>query len=282
MKGKGWSKSGNINGENKKPQALSRVLYLHQVGIEACSSGHSFGPAVRDHYLIHCILEGEGSFYAGGGIHKLSKGQGFLILPGEVAYYEANDENPWHYCWVGFNGTDARAVCSILGIGREEPIFNYHGAERLKDHIQRMSQDYRADDNSFIMISRLYEFFSILNDEHDKKAAISNRPVEAAIEYIQKNYSYGISVQEIAEYVNLDRSHLFRLFKGQTNMSVQEYMLKYRLERGLLLLRTTDMNVREIMYSCGFNDLPNFSRQFKRVYGLSPGTYRKEFNLPRS
>lgn len=281
LKGQDNQINGQARASKHRSKVLSRVLYLHQVGLEACASGHSFGPAVRDHYLVHCILEGEGTFYAGGLVHRLREGQGFLIMPGEVTYYEADIENPWHYCWVGFNGSDAEAVCSLLEISQKDPIFTFHGADRLKDHIEKMSYDYRADDNSFIMLSRLYEFFAILNDE-DKKASLKVQPVEAAIEYIKKNYSYGITVQQIADYLNLDRSHLFRLFKGETGMSVQEYLLKYRLDRALLLLRTTDMNVRETMYSCGFNDLPNFSRQFKRVYGLSPGAYRREFNLPRS
>ena len=79
-------------------QAQDSGLVIYQAGEEACSPGHGFGPAVRDHYLIHCVLTGQGTLYRGERRWKIGKSEGFLILPEEVNYYRADGEEPWHYC----------------------------------------------------------------------------------------------------------------------------------------------------------------------------------------
>src|SRR5690554_6928451 len=66
---------------SKGRDSCSSVVYIHQVSSETCEPGHSFGPAVRDHYLIHCIMDGEGSYYVGKRKYHLTKGEGFLIVP---------------------------------------------------------------------------------------------------------------------------------------------------------------------------------------------------------
>ena len=58
-------------------------------------------------------------------------------------------------------------------------------------------------------------------------------------------------------------------------VSPQEYLLGFKLARALELMEGTDLSVTEIMYSCGFNDLSNFSKQFKKAYGCPPASYRR-------
>lgn len=56
-------------------------LYLCYCGYDECASGHSFGTAVRPHYLLHYILKGKGQYHIGEKRYHLSAGQGFLIFP---------------------------------------------------------------------------------------------------------------------------------------------------------------------------------------------------------
>jgi AraC-like DNA-binding protein len=255
--------------------SCSSVVYIHQVGSEVCESGHSFGPAIRDHYLIHSILDGEGTFYVGKRQDRLKKGEGFLIVPGVVTFYQADQGHPWTYCWVGFNGTDAKNICSQCGISMENPTFRFSDTEKMKECIRGLSSNYGANSNGFLTLAKLYEFFSMLQrkDMDLKKGA---GIIDLAVDYISKNYSYGITVSQIADHLGISRSHLFRIFKESMGQSVQEYLLSFRLDRAEVLMEKTDMNIKEIMYSCGFNDMPNFSRQFRKAFGMPPGTYRKQ------
>ena len=92
-----------ILGSAPPPSCTS--IYIHQCGTEKCQNGHSYGPAMREHYLIHCIFTGKGRFYDGLRNYDLRKGQGFLILPGIISLYQADMQEPWHYGWVGFGGS---------------------------------------------------------------------------------------------------------------------------------------------------------------------------------
>ena len=73
-------------------------------GMERNYPSHSFGPNIRDYYLIHFILEGKGVFINPKKQYELEKGDAFLIRPGEVCTYKADNDEPWTYIWIGFNG----------------------------------------------------------------------------------------------------------------------------------------------------------------------------------
>jgi AraC-like DNA-binding protein len=254
-------------------KSCSSVVSIYQAGWEPCAPGHSFGPAVRDHYLIHCVLDGEGTFYIGRRRYPLKRGQGFLILPGVVTFYQADSINPWQYAWVGYNGADAGSICSICGIGMENPVFSFTDTDKMMQTIRELAENYRVNHNGFLALSSLYEFFSMIQGMENLPAR-GVQLIDLALDYINKNYSYGLTVSQIANHLGISRSHLFRIFKEATGKSVREYLLSYRLEQAESMLTGTDMSIKEIMYSCGFQDMPNFSRQFRKVYGLPPGAYR--------
>ena len=73
-------------------------------GQERCAPDHRFGPAVRRYTLLHCVLSGKGTYTCGGVTYPVTSGQIFRILPGEETVYMADSRDPWHYCWIGFDG----------------------------------------------------------------------------------------------------------------------------------------------------------------------------------
>ena len=110
-------------------------LYLCYCGYARCEPLHSFGPAVRSNYLIHYILDGKGSYRAGGRRYDLKAGQGFLIEPGTQIFYEADEKEPWTYLWIGFHGQRAEEYLKDAGLGGGQLIF-FSGdphAEKLYD-----------------------------------------------------------------------------------------------------------------------------------------------------
>ena len=82
-------------------------LSLSFCGYADCQPGYSFGPAVRPNYIIHYILNGKGTFQIGDSVYPLKKGEGFLIEPDVLTYYQADQNDPWTYLWVGFTGKNA-------------------------------------------------------------------------------------------------------------------------------------------------------------------------------
>lgn len=260
----------------EKYAALSgERLSLHQCGHEACAKGHRFGPAVRDHYLLHCIFRGEGRFEAAGRSYSLRAGQGFLIVPGQATVYAASETSPWLYHWVGFSGGDAEAILAACGLSADKPVVSFREPERVRRRMEELEQRYEAGDNVFALLAGLYGFFSLLLEGAPAPGASGSRVLDTAVDHIRKNYSYPLTVEEVARRCGVDRSQLFRLFKTRLGLSPQQYILSLRLERARELLCGTSLSVTEVMYSCGFGELCHFSRSFRRAFGEPPSACRK-------
>lgn len=85
-------------------------MTLYQYGWERCAPLHSYGPAARNHYLFHFILSGKGTLLStdSQGVthaYQLRRNQGFLICPGQINTYHADETDPWEYAWIEFDGS---------------------------------------------------------------------------------------------------------------------------------------------------------------------------------
>lgn len=109
-------------------------LRPYQYGWEECNSLHSFGPFVRNHYLFHYILNGQGTLFShavNGEIHEyhLGAGQGFLICPGQINLYTADEKDPWKYVWLEFDGMRVPEFLLRAGLEQDQPVYFPRSAE---------------------------------------------------------------------------------------------------------------------------------------------------------
>jgi AraC-like DNA-binding protein len=94
---------------------------------------------------------------------------------------------------------------------------------------------------------------------------------------IDKDTSKHYSIIEIARQVGLSESRLTRGFRLQYGTGLFEYLEKMRLEKGKLLLETTNKTLKQISTSLGYKHTNNFSTAFKKKYGSTPRTWKKKF-----
>lgn len=99
--------------------------------------------------------------------------------------------------------------------------------------------------------------------------------IRAAIRFIEENLPEHMTLDDIARAGNMSKSHLNEWFRTVTGMTPYEYLLVSRVERAVELLRATDMTVLAVSEACGFSNLANFNKTFKKRTGLTPQTYRK-------
>ena len=76
-------------------------------------------------------MEGRGVYTLNGRQHPVHKGQAFLIYPSMPIDYQADPVDPWEYCWVGFNGNDARILMNAAGFSPQNPVITLKGPERM-------------------------------------------------------------------------------------------------------------------------------------------------------
>ena len=260
-------------------------LYVYCCGLSQTLPGHSFGPALKPHFMIHYCLSGRGKFTMGGNTYPLKAGYGFLIVPDELAYYVADDKDPWTYAWVGFGGNRAQAIVSQLGLSVNQPVFKSTASEDIYALVKDM-----MDHNTFSVEDVLRRngllsmFLSVIASgisvtaKSDQGSA--NDYVTKAQDYIRSNYCNPIKVSDIANYVCINRSYLYTLFEKTLGISPQQYLTSYRIAKAVELLQLTSLSIESIAISCGYSDPLVFSKAFRQEKKMSPSQYRK--SLPKS
>lgn len=259
----------------------SGSLHVNCCGCSKTEPLHSFGPALKPHYLIHYVLSGKGVFSIEGKKYPLEAGYGFLITPDELSFYQSDEQDPWTYVWVGFGGTGAQDCVLSLGLSKEHPIFKSLKSEELYQAVRDMMEhntfgvanDLRRNGQLGIFLSIVADSSSIA-DKNDSDRA--NNYVRKAVEFIQKNYCNPIKVTDVAEYVCINRSYLYTLFENSIHMSPQQFLTTYRITKATELLQFTHIPVESIAISCGYNDPMVFTKAFRQMKGMSPSGYRKE------
>ena len=258
-----------------------RDLYVCFCGYAQCEPLHSYGPAMRSNYLIHYIVEGKGIYQTGDWKYELEAGEGFLIEPNSLVYYQADAKEPWSYLWIGFSGKRAGEYLEDLGLNSRQLIFRSQKGKELKRLVlEMMSCSDGSVTSQYRQQSLLYGFFSILSenavDRGKSEPSKENFYMERAVTFIRNRYSSNIKVADIAGYLCMDRSYLYKLFKNTLNMSPQEFLTEVRLSRAKELLATTKLSVEHVALSCGYRDTLVFSKAFKRSTGAAPKEYRRE------
>lgn len=261
---------------------FNNELVPYYCGIQHCTAGHSWGPGIRDHFLIHYIIDGFGTFKINNKEYHLEKDQLFLTCPNAINSYQADETNPWSYLWIGFYGLKAEYFLKRSGLSLENPVTIYNKDDLLFNCISEMlncKENKRSGDLKFTGL--LYDFLALLienNNDQRRVEDTKNRKeqyFQKALEFICMNYSHKISISGIAKYVGIDRKYLHYIFKSHFGMSPQEYLINYRIQIACNLLEDKSLTIGQVSHSCGYPDPLLFSKIFKKIKGVSPTEYKK-------
>lgn len=107
---------------------------------------------------------------------------------------------------------------------------------------------------------------------------IHTKYIAEAIDYINKNYSKDISLNEITKQAYLSKFHFSRIFKRHTSYSPYQYLITVRLNHSRQLLLNSNYPVKEVADLCGFKRLDYFSAMFKKKFKYSPSMYRENYS----
>lgn len=261
-------------------------IIAYQCGIEKCKKSYSYGPAVRDHYLIHFILKGTGTFYVNGKSYKLKENQGFLICPDIVTYYEADAEDPWIYTWVGFKGIKAEQYLKLANLDQEKPIFECKEVEFVKNCFEDMRKATELKYARELRLQGLINMFlSELIEEAGKNDTASSNSnykesyIKKSLHYVETNYANKLTIAEMAKSVGLNKNYFSAFFKENIGMTPQKYIIKFRINKACELMDNKGLTIGDISRSVGYEDTLGFSKIFKKEKGMSPTQYRSQSHL---
>lgn len=155
---------------------------------------------------------------------------------------------------------------------------------KLRDTIEEMMLKYVSCDPT----DQIYQLIQILDtisksNETKSLASINYRNVKAqkshrlnaAFAYIMNNYNEEITLDKVADHVNMNKNAFCRFFKKGTKKSLFTVVNEVRIAKACHSLTTSSMDVLQICYLSGYNNISNFNRNFKKVTGTSPLEYKK-------
>lgn len=264
-------------------------LNLYQFGWERTAPLHSYGPHARNHYLFHYVISGKGTLFANEQVYDISRGHGFLIVPGQITTYRADEQEPWEYTWIEFDGLRAQESLRLAGISGKEPIYSAaskEAGEKLKQQMLFIVNNGTADPmrligHAFLFLSQLVESSAYRSTQNTRR--LRDFYIKEALTFIEANFQRDITIEEIAEVCGLNRSYFGKVFRETMGESPQTFLLHYRMARAAQLLKETRLSVGEIAQQVSYDNQLHFSRAFKNVHGISPREYRQThfFTLPR-
>lgn len=248
-------------------------------GRQDCHDLHSWGPGVRQCYIIHYIISGKGTFTCGKKTYTLTAGQSFLICPEQVVQYAPDENEPWEYVWVDFVGEQCRQILARSVLNPQQP------ARRLsvrKGFCRILSVSARWNSIAGTARSRRCAACAsgrvpgsggaAAGGEKEGRSAIMEAMALIAAGY----HRSGFCAETIARKMAVSRTTLNRLFQKKIGWSPGQYLLEYRLQQSEKLLQM-GMTVKQTALSCGFEDPFYYSRVFRKHYGMPPSDYRLEF-----
>lgn len=167
-----------------------------------------------------------------------------------------------------------KSLCSALLFSISSYVAEQHPTFKIEEEWESdpyHSLDHLYTDYDYIVwIQRLMKTTDLLFNALGE----SRKIIHEAKKFIQSHYAKNISLEAIAEELNISPNYLSHLFRKETKESVVEYITRYRIDQAKKLLRTTHYKVYEVGQMVGYESEQYFSRVFKKVVGIPPAKYK--------
>ena len=256
-------------------------IALYQVGYERCSSLHSFGPVVRDFYVMHLLVSGSGYLESDGKTITLKKGDLFLVPVDKSVRYYANKDDPYEYYWVGFYGINAIQLMNIIGFLKSNKLVISSGEsfDTIRSLFEKMAlyNDARSVKENILMLGYFYQIIGALTPMDIEADPLNENEttLNKLLRYIEFNYNTDITMETLESVASMHRSNIYKLFKKTQGVSPTQYIANYRLDRALYLLKNTDYSLKKIASLVGYKNSAYLCRVFQKHHKKTPLEVRK-------
>jgi AraC-like DNA-binding protein/uncharacterized RmlC-like cupin family protein len=269
-------------------QACSRndilnTLYITDMGYYPKAKYHyrERPHGADQHILIYCH-EGRGAVRMNKTAFAVQAGDFFIIPTKTPHMYQADATLPWTIYWIHFKGKTAPAILSFLKKrSNGYKGFIQHADKSIglfNDMYKQLEKGYGTD--QLVYCNMCLWHYLTLFIFNEKQVVADKSPqkdmIDKAIDYLRSHIDQEVTLEAIAQSVNISPSHFSYLFKNKTGFSPIEYFNHLKVQEACQYLLFTDMRIREISSELGIYDPYYFSRMFKKVMGLSPQEYRKK------
>nr|WP_321981197.1 AraC family transcriptional regulator [uncultured Cohaesibacter sp.] len=204
----------------------------------------------------------------------LKGGDIFLLFPGVWHRYEPSPQTGWTEHWIECKGK-AFDIAKDRGIlSPDTPLFQSNGMiTDLFMRIHQLAQD-DAVENQALISTYALSLLAVLSRPEGEVARKSELIVNSVRMYLLEHHADDLTPNELARRFGVSYSYLRRLFRQQTGVSIKQFQLNIRLQRGCELLANSDRSIKEIAAILGFANTFHFSKFFSKEKGVPPTEWR--------
>lgn len=262
--------------------ARTSLLHLQEVGSLQAVHPHTSTRIDLVSFLCFVVLSGSGEISYEGVSYELSKGDG-VFIDCRKAYSHRTSTELWSLQWCHFYAPSLPAVYEKYKGRGGRPVFHpedvtqftglltdLYGLASSSDYIK----DMRINEKLGVLLTLLME-----QSWHPESMTVSKKRLELSIikDYLDEHYTEKVILGDLAAKFFINKFYMTKIFKETYGTTISNYLILKRITRAKQLLRFTDMTVDEIGNAVGMGDANYFSRAFRKVEGVSPRAYRKQW-----
>lgn len=256
------------------PSAENMPFNVEMTGVSYCDETYYI---LREHSPLTCIeyiISGTGTVNCNARMAYPQQGDMYILPRGARHEYYSDAEMPWTKIWINIRGSLAEYLLNAYSLDNRIVIRNCNGSGYIYE-IQKICSSEKL--SPYEMQSRCAEvFFRMIQfmARHSSDQKFS----EALIikEYIDKNAVKELTLEKMSALISRSISQTIRIFKKEYGITPYEYTLIRRIEIAKLMLKNTNLKVKDISVQAGFADEHYFSLIFRRRTGFTPMQYRKK------
>lgn len=230
----------------------------------------------HDFFELEFIVDGKGSYEIDGREYKIQKNSVFLMNPSNV--HRINDADAM-LINVMFAHEYKDSTLDIYNLLKQSPAFSFD--DDVSGFIYELLSELvtvNDDDPDYAMLLLQCVLHKLGKQFPDKKEG--NRSyVRQAVLFLQENFYKGVTLEDTSKHLRISPAYLSDLFHRQMGVTFKSYLDEIKFSYSKKLLMYTSLSVKEVCFRSGFSDYANFTRRFKKRYGITPAGCRKEYML---
>jgi len=186
------------------------------------------------------------------------------------------------------NKKQFHSIAVMLENAKKGMLFSRPVIEKVKDRLDLLNKKQNGFYSVLELLTILYE---LSNDENSRILCSStfnkqddsseSRRIQKVITYLNCNYHKEIRLLDVAKYVNMSEVSFSRFMKKRTGKNYIDYLNDLRLGIASRILIDSSKTIAEISFECGYNNLSNFNRIFKKRKGFTPKEFRENYSKMR-
>ncbi len=234
----------------------------------------------ENYYMFMIIMDGKGIIKYKDKIYNVSKGQCVYIDCRFPHYYLPDLKDPWGVIWINFIGPSADMYFNLF-LQQKNNLFTPQNYEIIRMILTKIVDNnlHKTEATTLLNAKHLTDLLTTIildHNSYDDGTSKFKHKLFIIKEYLDKNFTKQLNLDEIASHFYISKFYLTREFKKVFNTTVIQYILNKRIDYAKELLIHSNKSIEEISEACGFNDQSYFSRQFKKKENMTCLAYRKK------